>query len=75
MYLEIPSKIGKKVGFHFYENILSETNLPLVHLLQNRILQKSSDVINGRPLKANLFQRGYFCKSEYPLFCQFWGNF
>ena len=26
-------------------------------------------------VKANLFQKGYFCKSEYPLFCQLWGNF
>ena len=26
-------------------------------------------------VKANLFQRGYFCKSEYPLFCHFLGNF
>ena len=24
-------------------------------------------------LKANLFQKGYFRKSEYQLFCQFWG--
>ena len=28
MYLEIPPKIGKKVGIHFYKNIPSETNLP-----------------------------------------------
>ena len=28
--LEIPKKIGKKVGIHFYENILSEKNLPLI---------------------------------------------
>ena len=25
----MPPKIGKKVGIHFYENILSEMNLPL----------------------------------------------
>ena len=31
-YLEIPPKIGKKVGIHFYENILSEMNLPLIIL-------------------------------------------
>ena len=29
IYLEIPPKNGKKVGIHFYENILSEINLPL----------------------------------------------
>ena len=29
MYLKIPPKIGKKVDIHFYENILSEINLPL----------------------------------------------
>ena len=29
VYLEIPQKIGKKVGIHFYENILSEIDLPL----------------------------------------------
>ena len=29
IYLEIPQKIGKKVGTQFYENILSEINLPL----------------------------------------------
>ena len=30
IYLEIPPKIGKKVSIHFYENILSEVNLPLM---------------------------------------------
>ena len=29
IYLEILQEIGKKVGIHFYENILSEINLPL----------------------------------------------
>ena len=29
IYLEIPQKIDNKVGIHFYENILSEINLPL----------------------------------------------
>ena len=28
-YLEMPQKDGKKVGVHFYKNILSEMNLPL----------------------------------------------
>ena len=28
----MPQKIGKKVGIHFYENILSEINLPLKHV-------------------------------------------
>ena len=31
--------------------------------------------IESLKVKANLFQKGYFCKSEYPLFCQFWGEF
>ena len=30
IYLEIPPKIGKKMGIHFYKNILSEINLPLL---------------------------------------------
>ena len=29
IYLEMPQKVGKKVGIHFYENVLSEMNLPL----------------------------------------------
>ena len=29
IYLEISPKTGKKLGIHFYENILSEMNLPL----------------------------------------------
>ena len=33
--LEMPPKIGKKVGFHFYKNILSEINLPLTKKLPN----------------------------------------
>ena len=36
-----------------------------------------SDVpeIQQQFLKANLFQKGYFLKSEYPLFCKFLGKF
>ena len=34
-YLEIPPKIGKKVGVQFYENILSEINLPSITLGMN----------------------------------------
>ena len=30
MYSEIPLKIGKKVGIHFYENILSQIILCLI---------------------------------------------
>ena len=26
----MPQKVGKKVGIHFYENVLSEINLPLM---------------------------------------------
>ena len=26
----MPKKIGKKVGIHFYENVLSEIDLPLL---------------------------------------------
>ena len=33
VYLEITQKIGKKVGIHFWENILSEINLPLLTYL------------------------------------------
>jgi len=29
IHLEMLKKIGKKVGIHFYENVLSEKNLPL----------------------------------------------
>ena len=29
IYLEIPPKIGQKVGIPFYETILSDMNLPL----------------------------------------------
>ena len=29
MYIECPPEIGKKVGIHFYRNILSEINLAL----------------------------------------------
>ena len=25
----MPQKVGKKVGIHYYENVLSEMNLPL----------------------------------------------
>ena len=28
----------------------------------------------GNVVKANLFQKGYFRKKEYSLFCQFWGG-
>ena len=31
-------------------------------------------VLSGKKVKANLFQKGYYCKSEYPLFCQFFGE-
>ena len=31
IYLEIPPKIGTKVVIYFYENILSEIDLPLKH--------------------------------------------
>ena len=31
--------------------------------------------IESLKVKANLFQKGYFRKSEYPFFCQFWGEF
>ena len=34
IYSEIPPKIGKKGGIHFYENILSEMNLPINISLQ-----------------------------------------
>ena len=30
MFRNAPPKIGKKVGIHFYENVLSEKNLPLI---------------------------------------------
>ena len=30
IYSEMPQKTGKKVGIHFYENVLSEINLPLM---------------------------------------------
>ena len=29
IYLEMPQKVGKEVGIHFYENVLSEINLSL----------------------------------------------
>ena len=29
IYLEMPKKIVTKVDIHFYENVLSEINLPL----------------------------------------------
>ena len=29
IYLEMPQKVDKKVGIHFYENVLAEMNLPL----------------------------------------------
>ena len=28
----MPQKVGKKVGIHCYENVLSEINLPLLDL-------------------------------------------
>jgi len=34
--LEIPPKIGKNVGIHFYRNILSEINLPLAPFQYSR---------------------------------------
>ena len=39
IYLEIPPKIGKKVGIHFYENILSEVDLPLLKEIYQVIFQ------------------------------------
>ena len=38
IYLEMPPKNGKKVGIHFYENVLSEMNLPLTHTNQLLLL-------------------------------------
>ena len=35
-YLEMPQKVGKKVGIHFYKNVLSEIlNLPLSSYLSS----------------------------------------
>ena len=28
----MPQKVGKKVGIHFYDNVLSEINLPLIQI-------------------------------------------
>ena len=36
IYLEILPKIGKKVGIHFYKNILSEINLHSNNLSKER---------------------------------------
>ena len=43
IYLEISPKIGKKVGIHFYEDILFEIDLPLKQFL----------ACSGKALSAN----------------------
>ena len=35
IHLEMPQKAGKKVGIHFYENVLAEMNLPLLVLYKD----------------------------------------
>ena len=54
---------------------------PIINLVDNMV--RSCNFANNQPIlllvlqlvKANLFQKGYFRKSEYPLFCQFLGEF
>ena len=58
--VEIPVKIIKRALIS--QNVYSSFIQGPPHLL---VLKN---------VKANLFQKGYFRKSEYPLFCQFWGG-
>ena len=65
MYLEIPPKTGKKVGIHFYENILSQINLPLIKSTEGNKLPsviKSDGGGGGEWINKN-FQN---CQSENP---------